>query len=247
MQNIIVLDDEKEIADLLEVYLTNEGYQVFKFYRAEGVLDCIRDNEISLAILDVMLPDIDGFQLCRKIRENWYFPIIMLTAKVEDVDKITGLSRGGRTIILRSRSIRWRLVARVKGQLRRSQTYNPSMSGQEEEESYNIRGLELVPNMHTCYLYGEKIDLPPIEYDILVYLCRHLGKVVSAEELFEAVWGEKYLNSNNTVMAHIARIREKLHENARAPKFIKTVWGVGCKMDRLRIRNRERNVRIYGG
>ena len=92
MQNIIVLDDEKEIADLLEVYLTNEGYQVFKFYRAEGVLDCIRDNEISLAILDVMLPDIDGFQLCRKIRENWYFPIIMLTAKVEDVDKITGLT-----------------------------------------------------------------------------------------------------------------------------------------------------------
>uniref|UniRef100_UPI00308066FC winged helix-turn-helix domain-containing protein n=1 Tax=Jutongia sp. TaxID=2944204 RepID=UPI00308066FC len=93
-------------------------------------------------------------------------------------------------------------------------------------------GLELTPNMHTCYLYGEKIDLPPIEYDILVYLCRHLGRVVSAEELFEAVWGEKYLNSNNTVMAHIARIREKLHENARAPKFIKTVWGVGYKMDR---------------
>ena len=231
MQNIIVLDDEKEIADLLEVYLTNEGYQVFKFYRAEGVLDCIRDNELSLAILDVMLPDIDGFQLCRKIRENWYFPIIMLTAKIEDVDKITGLTVGADDYITKPFNP-MEVVARVKGQLRRSQTYNPSMSGQEEEESYNIRGLELVPNMHTCYLYGEKIDLPPIEYDILVYLCRHLGKVVSAEELFEAVWGEKYLNSNNTVMAHIARIREKLHENARAPKFIKTVWGVGYKMDR---------------
>ena len=231
MQNIIVLDDEQEIADLLEVYLANEGYQVFKFYRAEGVLDCIQENEISLAILDVMLPDIDGFQLCRQIRENWYFPIIMLTAKVEDVDKITGLTVGADDYITKPFNP-LEVVARVKGQLRRSQTYNPSMTGQEDEETYNIRGLELTPNMHTCYLYGEKIDLPPIEYDILVYLCRHLGKVVSAEELFEAVWGEKYLNSNNTVMAHIARIREKLHENARAPKFIKTVWGVGYKMDR---------------
>ena len=193
MQNIIVLDDEKEIADLLEVYLTNEGYQVFKFYRAEGVLDCIRDNEISLAILDVMLPDIDGFEVC-------------------------GLEYGADDYITKPFNP-MEVVARVKGQLRRSQTYNPSMSGQEEEESYNIRGLELVPNMHTCYLYGEKIDLPPIEYDILVYLCRHLGKVVSAEELFEAVWGEKYLNSNNTVMAHIARIREKLHENARTEVY----------------------------
>ena len=161
MQNIIVLDDEKEIADLLEVYLTNEGYQVFKFYRAEGVLDCIRDNEISLAILDVMLPDIDGFQLCRKIRENWYFPIIMLTAKIEDVDKITGLTVGADDYITKPFNP-MEVVARVKGQLRRSQTYNPSMSGQEEEESYNIRGLELVTNMHHCYLYGEKIDLPPI-------------------------------------------------------------------------------------
>ena len=148
MQNIIVLDDEQEIADLLEVYLVNEGYQVFKFYRAEGVLDCIQENEISLAILDVMLPDIDGFQLCRQIRENWYFPIIMLTAKVEDVDKITGLTVGADDYITKPFNP-LEVVARVKGQLRRSQTYNPSMTGQEDEETYNIRGLELTPNIFT--------------------------------------------------------------------------------------------------
>lgn len=231
-QNIIVVDDEKEIADLLEVYLVNEGYHVFKFYEAAGVLDCIAGNRISLALLDVMLPDTNGFQLCQQIRQEWYFPIIMLTAKVEDMDKITGLTVGADDYITKPFNP-LEVVARVKGQLRRAQTYNPSMGEQEEtEESYQIRGLELMPEMHTCYLYGEKIELPPIEYDILLYLCRHLDKVVSAEELFEAVWGEKYLNSNNTVMAHIARIREKLHENARAPKFIKTVWGVGYKMER---------------
>lgn len=235
VQNIIVVDDEKEIADLLEVYLTNEGYRVFKFYQAAGVVDCIRQNEICLALLDVMLPDINGFHLCQQIREEWYFPIIMLTAKVEDMDKITGLTVGADDYITKPFNP-LEVVARVKGQLRRAQTYNPSMgekpSSDELEEVYEIRGLELTPGKHTCYLYDEKIELPPIEYDILLYLCRHLDKVVSAEELFEAVWGEKYLNSNNTVMAHIARIREKLHENARAPKFIKTVWGVGYKLER---------------
>ncbi len=229
-QNIIVVDDEKEITDLLEVYLVNEGYQVFKFYRAAGVLECIRSHEISLALLDIMLPDTDGLHLCKRIREEWYFPIIMLTAKVEDVDKITGLTVGADDYITKPFNP-LEVIARIKGQLRRSQTYNPSM-GTQEEESYHIRGLELTPEQHTCTLYGEKIDLPPLEYSILLYLCRHLDKVVSAEELFEAVWGEKYLNSNNTVMAHIARIREKLHENARAPRFIKTVWGVGYKLER---------------
>lgn len=230
--NILVLDDEAEIADLVELFLKNEGYNVYKFYSSSEAIKCINSTPLDLALLDVMLPDTDGFTILRKIREEGFrFPVIMLTAKVEDNDKIIGLSLGADDYITKPFNP-LEVVARVKGQLRRSQTYNPSMTGQEDEETYNIRGLELTPNMHTCYLYGEKIDLPPIEYDILVYLCRHLGKVVSAEELFEAVWGEKYLNSNNTVMAHIARIREKLHENARAPKFIKTVWGVGYKMDR---------------
>lgn len=233
MKNILIVDDEKEITDLLEVYLVNEGYQVFKFYSGKDVLSCIRDNEIDLAILDVMLPDVDGFALCQSIRKEWYFPIIMLTAKIQDVDKITGLTMGADDYITKPFNP-LEVVARVKGQLRRAQTYNPSLGNApqpDESEYYNIRGLELSPENHTCFLYGEPITMTPLEYSILLYLCQNMDRVVSSEELFEAVWGEKYLNSNNTVMAHIARIREKLHENARAPKFIKTVWGIGYKME----------------
>ncbi|MDE6566664.1 MAG: VanR-ABDEGLN family response regulator transcription factor [Lachnospiraceae bacterium] len=232
-KTILLVDDEKEITDLLEVYLLNEGFQVFKFYKAEDVLPCIRDNSIDLAILDVMLPDMDGFTLCKTIREHWFFPIIMLTAKVEDFDKITGLTMGADDYITKPFNP-LEVVARVKGQLRRAQTYNRSMGAAEEQREegyYNVRGLELSEHNHSCVLYGEEILVTPMEFSILLYLCQNMDRVVPSEELFEAVWGEKYLNSNNTVMAHVARIREKLHENARAPKFIKTVWGVGYKME----------------
>lgn len=232
-KKIVVVDDEKEITDLLEVYLTNEGFQVFKFYEAKDVLACIQENEIDLAVLDVMLPDMDGFELCQSIRQQWYFPIIMLTAKVEDVDKITGLTMGADDYITKPFNP-LEVVARVKGQLRRAQTYNPSLGhtgNREEEGYYNVRGLELSEENHTCILYGEEITMTPLEFSIVLYLCQNMDRVVSSEELFEEVWGEKYLNSNNTVMAHVARIREKLHENARAPKFIKTVWGVGYKIE----------------
>lgn len=233
-KTILLVDDEKEITDLLEVYLLNEGFQVFKFYRAEDGLSCIRDNTIDLAILDVMLPDMDGFALCKTIREHWFFPIIMLTAKVEDFDKITGLTMGADDYITKPFNP-LEVVARIKGQLRRAQTYNRSMGASEEQKKeegyYNIRGLEISEHNHSCILYGEEILVTPMEFSILLYLCQNMNRVVPSEELFEAVWGEKYLNSNNTVMAHVARIREKLHENARAPKFIKTVWGVGYKME----------------
>ncbi|MDE6852214.1 MAG: VanR-ABDEGLN family response regulator transcription factor [Lachnospiraceae bacterium] len=232
-KTILIVDDEKEITDLLEVYLLNEGFRVFKFYKAGDVLSCIWDNTIDLAILDVMLPDMDGFTLCKTIREHWFFPIIMLTAKVEDMDKITGLTMGADDYITKPFNP-LEVVARVKGQLRRAQTYNRSM-GQEkepqEEGYYNVRGLEISEHNHSCVLYGEEILVTPMEFSILLYLCQNMDRVVPSEELFEAVWGEKYLNSNNTVMAHVARIREKLHENARSPKFIKTVWGVGYKME----------------
>lgn len=230
-QNILVVDDEEEITDLLEVYLTNEGYHVHKFYSGAGVMECIGDNQIDLALLDVMLPDIDGFTLCRRIREEWYFPIIMLTAKVEDRDKIAGMTMGADDYITKPFNP-LEVVARVKAQLRRAQTYNISMGKQEKEEYYNIRGMEINVSDHTCTLFGEEIPITPLEFSILLYLCQHLGQVVSSEELFEKVWGEKYLDNNNTVMAHIARIREKLHENARKPKFIKTVWGVGYKIEK---------------
>lgn len=232
-KKILVVDDEKEITDLLEVYLLNEGFEVFKFYAAKDVLSCIQNQEIDLAVLDVMLPDMDGFALCQKIRKQWYFPVIMLTARVEDMDKITGLTMGADDYITKPFNP-LEVVARIKGQLRRAQMYNRSMGRQQEDEEpgyYNIRGLEVSEKNHTCFLYGEEVTITPIEFSILLYLCQNLDRVVPSEELFEAVWGEKYLNSNNTVMAHIARIREKLHENGRSPKFIKTVWGVGYRIE----------------
>ena len=238
MKNILIVDDEKEISDLLEVYLADAGFHVYKFYSAEGVMECIEKENIDLAILDIMLPDTDGFTLCRKIRTHWYFPVIMLTAKIEDTDKIKGITMGADDYITKPFNP-LEVVARVRGQLRRAESYNPAMAVDapkeemvpEETGYYNVRGLELYEKEHKCFLYGEEISLRPMEFAILTYLCQHMNEVVSSEELFEAVWGQKYLNSNNTVMAHIARIREKLHENARAPKFVKTVWGVGYKIE----------------
>ena len=176
---VLIVDDEAAIADLVEVYLKNEGYQVYKFYNGKDALSCIENNRVSLAILDVMLPDTDGFSLCREIRKNYFFPIIMLTARVEDMDKITGLTLGADDYITKPFHP-LELMARVKTQLRR---------------------------------YTQ-------------------GRVVSSEELFEAVWKEKYFDSNNTVMAHIARLREKMGEPARKPRFIKTVWGVGYTIEK---------------
>ena len=179
-----------------------------------------------------MLPDMDGFTLCKNIRKQWFFPIIMLTARVEDSDKILGMAMGSDDYITKPFNP-LEVIARVRAQLRRAGRYN--MAGKTEadrqEEAYDIHGLEVRARNHRCLLYGEEIFLTPMEFSILLYLCRHRGEVVSSEELFEAVWKEKYYDSNNTVMAHIARLREKLRENARKPKFIKTVWGVGYKID----------------
>ncbi len=228
--NILIVDDETAIADLVEVYLTNEGYTVHKFYRAAGVLDYLARTEIDLAILDVMLPDMDGFTLCQKIRENHLFPILMLTAKVEDMDKIMGLTLGADDYITKPFNP-LELVARVKTQLRRYTRYNQAEPGRRDAEEYDFRGLQISKASHKCLLYGEELALTPLEFSILWYLCQRRGQVVSSEELFEAVWGEKYFDSNNTVMSHIARLREKMHEPSRKPKFIKTVWGVGYTIE----------------
>ena len=231
-RSILVVDDEQEIADLLEVYLLNEGYEVHKFYRGLPALKCVKDKAIDLAILDVMLPDIDGFKICQKIREEFYFPIIMLTAKVEDLDKIMGLTLGADDYITKPFNP-LEVLARVKTQLRRYVRYNPAIKEQIEENAfeYDLNGLVINKDNHKCMLYGEDIQLTPIEFSILWYLCEQRGKVVSSEELFEAVWGERYLDNNNTVMAHIGRLRDKLKEPARKPKFIKTVWGVGYQIE----------------
>ncbi|MCM1155129.1 MAG: VanR-ABDEGLN family response regulator transcription factor [Roseburia sp.] len=231
---ILVVDDEKEIADLLEVYLTNDGFTVYKFYNGMDALKCIEQTALDLAILDVMLPGLDGFHLCQKIREKFFFPVIMLTAKVEDGDKIMGLTIGADDYITKPFNP-LEVLARVKTQLRRYVRYNNaghSADAPVAAAEYDIRGLIINKNTHKCSLYGKDIALTPIEFSILWYLCSHKGTVVPSEELFENVWGEKFLDNNNTVMAHIGRLREKLGEPSRHPKFIKTVWGVGYQIEK---------------
>lgn len=227
---ILIVDDEQEIADLVEVYLINEGYTVYKFYEAKHALACVKQEAIDLALLDVMLPDMNGFQLCQKIRENYLFPIIMLTAKVEDMDKIMGLTVGADDYMTKPFNP-LEMVARVKTQLRRYTRYNTVNKAQEEVTEFDFNGLHICLDNRKVRLYGKELSLTPIEFNILWYLCQQKGKVVPSETLFEAVWGEKYLDNNNTVMAHIARLREKMNEPTRKPKFIKTVWGVGYTIE----------------
>ena len=234
-EKIMIVDDEAAIADLVEVYLSNENFQVFKYYNATDALNCVEQEDLDLAILDVMLPDMDGFTLRQRIRQSHLYPIIMLTAKVEDMDKITGLTLGADDYITKPFNP-LELVARVKTQLRRYTRYNPK-SGSDDpssstDDSIDIRGLHISQSSHKCTLNGKDLALTPLEFSIVWYLCQRKGTVVSSEELFEALWGEHYYeNSNNTVMAHIAHLREKMHEPARNPKYIKTVWGVGYTIE----------------
>lgn len=231
-EKILVVDDEKELADLLELYLKNDGYEVYKCYNGADALHCITKKNVDLAILDIMLPDIDGFTICKKIREHKFFPVIMLTAKVDDGSKIMGLTLGADDYITKPFNP-LEVVARVKTQLRRYKQYNVnSADSTTVPDAYDKNGLYICPSSHKCTLNGSTLALTPFEFNILWYLCEHHGNVVSAEELFENIWGEKFLeNNNNTVMAHIARIREKMNEPARKPRYIKTVWGVGYTIE----------------
>lgn len=224
---ILVVDDEVEIAELVTVYLEGEGCQVFSCGSGSEALALVEREEIDLAILDLMLPDISGLTLCTQLREKHAFPIIMLTAKGEDNDKILGLTVGADDYMTKPFSP-LELVARVKAQLRRYTSYN---SDREAGESLTVGALTIDRGTHQCWLSDELIDLTPIEFDILWLLCSNRGKVLSAEELFERVWKEKYLERDNTVMVHIRRLRDKLHEPSRDPRFIKTVWGVGYKVE----------------
>jgi two-component system response regulator VanR len=229
--NILVVDDEQSVADLIEVYLKNENYDVFKFYNGRDALQCVENQNIDLAILDIMLPDVTGFSICQRIREKHNFPVIMLTAKDEEVDKITGLTLGADDYITKPfRPLE--MVARVKAQLRRFKKYNGSEPAQDEN-IVEISGLVLDKDDHTCTLNGKPLPLTPTEFSILWVLCSNRGRVVSSEALFQEVWGEKYFtSSNNTVMVHIRHLREKMHDNAEHPKYIKTVWGVGYKIEK---------------
>lgn len=227
--SIIIVDDEKEIADLIEVLLQNEGYETLKFYNAVDAYKEIQSNQkIDLAVLDVMMPGINGFALCEKIRKDFTWPIIMLTARTEDVDKITGLSIGADDYVTKPFNP-LELLARVKAQLRRYKKYDAKKT---EDEIFFSNGLTINKPEHTVKLFDENISLTPTEFDILWLLCKNAGTVVASERIFEEVWKEDYLDCNNTVMVHIRRIREKLKEPPRNPKIIKTVWGVGYKIEK---------------
>ena len=228
---ISVLEDEAVLNNLITKYLQKEGYSVRSYLRGEDAVQGL-DKPTDLWVIDIMLPDIDGFTLCARIREEHFWPIIMLTAKVEDIDKIMGLTIGADDYITKPFNP-LELVARVKTQLRRYTRYNQADAAAPKppEAERDIRGLVINRETHKCTLYGKAVQLTPIEFSILWYLCENQGRVVSSEELFEAVWGEKFLDNNNTVMAHIGRLREKLGEPPRKPRFIKTVWGVGYQVE----------------
>ncbi|MGV3025475.1 VanR-ABDEGLN family response regulator transcription factor [Clostridium thermobutyricum] len=227
--NVLIVDDEKEIADLIEVYLINEGFNVFKFYSAKEVLEAIYNNKIDLAILDVMLPDGNGFSLCKSIREKYSFPIIMLTAKEEEIDKITGFTLGADDYITKPfRPLE--LVARVKAQLRRYTKYNKESLGDKEILSY--KGLVINEKTHKCTLNDNELNLTPTEFSILKILLEEKGNVVSSEKLFKAIWKDEYFSkNNNTIPTHIRHLREKMGDSIEKPKYIKTIWGVGYKFE----------------
>lgn len=227
--NVLIVDDEKEIADLIEVYLINEGFNVFKFYSAKEALEAIYNNKIDLAILDVMLPDGNGFSLCKSIREKYSFPIIMLTAKEEEIDKITGFTLGADDYITKPfRPLE--LVARVKAQLRRYTKYNKGSLGDKEFLSY--KGLVINEKTHKCTLNDNELNLTPTEFSILKILLEEKGNVVSSEKLFKAIWKDEYFSkNNNTIPTHIRHLREKMGDSIEKPKYIKTIWGVGYKFE----------------
>ncbi len=227
---ILVVDDEHDIADLIEVYLQNENYTVFKFYSAKEALTCVETTELDLAILDIMMPDINGFSLCRKIREQYTFPVIMLTAKDEETDKITGLTLGADDYITKPfRPLE--LVARVKAQLRRYKKYNSSKEGTDISPILSYSGLEVNTKTHDCLVNKKPVSLTPTEFSILRILLERQGTIVSAEELFHEIWQDEYYSkSNNTITVHIRHLREKTGDTIDEPKYIKTIWGVGYKI-----------------
>ena len=227
---ILVVDDEKAIADLVGIYLKNEGYAVTLAYTGADALRAILAQEFDLAVLDVMLPDIDGFELLRSIRADHTYPVIMLTARDSQTDKIEGLSLGADDYVVKPfRPLE--LVARVKAQLRRYTSYG-SRAPEEDAAVISIDGLTINRDSRQVTVDERPVRLTPLEYAILLYLADNRGKVVPVEELFRAVWKEEFLaSSNNTVMVHIRHLREKLGDDAQNPRFIKNIWGVGYTIE----------------
>ena len=230
--NILVVDDEQEIADLVEIYLVSDGYKVFKASNAQDGLDILEKEDIQLCLLDIMMPGMNGLEMCKKIRETNNIPIIMLSAKSTDLDKILGLGTGADDYVVKPFNP-LELTARVKSQLRRYTQLNPNSNVHETmKNEISIRGLTINKDNHKVTVYDEEVKLTPIEFDILYLLASNPDKVFSTDEIFEKVWNEKVYEANNTVMVHIRRLRGKMKEDERQDKIITTVWGVGYKIEK---------------
>ncbi len=230
--NILVCDDDKEIAGAVEIYLENEGYRVFKAYDGMEALKIVSEEPIHLILMDVMMPKLDGIRTTMKIREEKNIPIIMLSAKSEDYDKITGLNVGADDYITKPFNP-LELVARVKSQLRRFTSLG-SMDAETKEGIYRNGGLVVDDNEKTVTVDGEQVTLTPTEFGILKLLIQNAGKVFSIEQIYEHVWNEPAYNPENTVAVHIRRIREKIEINPKNPKYLKVVWGIGYKIEKIK-------------
>ncbi|MCL2159569.1 MAG: VanR-ABDEGLN family response regulator transcription factor [Oscillospiraceae bacterium] len=230
-EKILIVDDEHEIADLVELYLKNENYVVYKFYAAQQAINCIETTKLDLALLDIMLPDTNGLSICQKIREKHTYPIIMLTAKDAETDKITGLTLGADDYITKPfRPLE--LVARVKAQLRRYKKYSGDAAKSDNGVIVHA-GLVIDINSREVSLNEKPLSLTPTEFSILRILCENKGNVMSSERLFHEIWGDEYYSkNNNTITVHIRHLREKMGDTMDNPKYIKTVWGVGYKIEK---------------
>ena len=228
---ILVVDDEKTITDLVGIYLRNEGYQVTLAYTGADAAREILTNEFDLAVLDIMLPDIDGFELLRTIRAEHTYPVIMLTARDSQGDKIEGLSLGADDYVVKPfRPLE--LVARVKAQLRRYMSYGTRGQAEEDSAIISFNGLVINRDARQVTVDERPVRLTPLEYAILLYLAENRGRVVPVGDLFRAVWDEEFMSSsNNTVMVHIRHLREKIGDDAQNPRFIKNIWGVGYTIE----------------
>lgn len=227
---ILIVDDEREIADLIEIHLANEGFRAFKAPDGKQALKVLEAHSIQLVILDIMIPGMDGLELCRRIRRNLNIPILMLSAKSQDMDKVVGLSTGADDYLAKPFNV-IELMARVKSQLRRYLYLNPNIEFQTGADRVVAGDLILDKASHRVFVGDRDIKLTAIEFDVLLLLVSHPGRVFSAEEIFKRVWKERYYSSNNTVMVHIRKIREKIEDDPSKPVRIRTVWGVGYKAD----------------
>ena len=225
-EKILIVDDDIEIRKIVSIYLKNEGYEIIDASDAIEALETLRNTTIDLIILDIMLPKMDGIEACLKIREQYQMPIIFLSAKDEDIDKIQGLMSGAEDYITKPFNP-LELMARIKSQLRRYRVYQTE---EVKQFIHEIGHLKVDEETRQVFIRNEELRLTPKEFDILSLLVRNKGKVFSVEKIYEMVWEDSFYKSDNTVMVHITKIREKIEENARQPVYLKTVWGVGYRV-----------------